>query len=817
MKRLKSFREKAKGFSDLLNYAAMVDDGIILNKDGSYSAAFRYRGQDFASSTDSERNTLADKMNQALLQLGTGYMIQCEACRSVVSSYSPAEESHFPHPVFREIDDSRRYYFETSGSKFVSKYFMVLTYMPPSKTMSKLTDLVFDNGDIEKESIAAQNLKRFKDKIREFMGILDIFLNIEQLKASKNDRVWQCEFLSFINYTVTGKWQPITLPHAPMYLDSYVGNYDFWTGLKPKLDDHYMSIISIDSFPDWGEPNLLADLDYLNIEYRWSTRYCIFDSTEAIKLLEKEQRKWRQQVVSFRDKLINNPNPKRNLDAAEMVTHYDSAINMARSGKIKYGHYTGTVIIRNKDLTLLESNAERIINCIRKKYGFTCRIESVNSVEAFLGSLPSDSLHNVRKPLISTLNLSHLTPLNAIWAGNEYCPCDKYPKHSPALMYCNAEGATAFRFNLHVKDVGHTLIFGPTGSGKSTLLAFIASQFMRYTSATLYSFDKGKSMYAVSQCGGKHYDIGTQGQVCFAPLKELDSDFNWCVDYIINLLKLQNMFVSSDAKIEIENALKLVKDSRVLTMTNFMHLVQNPEIKSAISYYTTGRKCGDLLDATDDSVSFTNLNVFEIETLMKRGDEDLLAVLLYLFHKIEKGLTGQPTMIIIDEAWVALKKDLFKEMIEEWLLVLRKANCLVILATQQLSAAVNSGIFDTLVESCKTQIFLPNDKAHQFADAYQKMGLNSKQIDIIKNAIMQRQYYIVSDSADTGEGNGNSKQNKRAKTGCRLVDLALNPLTLAFVGISSKPDIAKIQELVNEYGEAWYIPWLKYKEVFNEN
>ena len=43
-----------------------------------------------------------------------------------------------------------------------------------------------------------------------------------------------------------------------------------------------------------------------------------------------------------------------------------------------------------------------------------------------------------------------------------------------------ASGSTPFRLNLHVDDVGHTLIFGPTGSGKSTLLALIAAQFRRY-------------------------------------------------------------------------------------------------------------------------------------------------------------------------------------------------------------------------------------------------------------------------------------------------------------------------------------------------
>ena len=40
----------------------------------------------------------------------------------------------------------------------------------------------------------------------------------------------------------------------------------------------------------------------------------------------------------------------------------------------------------------------------------------------------------------------------------------------PPLVYTQAEGKTPFRLSLHVGDVGHTLIVGPTGAGKTTLI-----------------------------------------------------------------------------------------------------------------------------------------------------------------------------------------------------------------------------------------------------------------------------------------------------------------------------------------------------------
>ncbi|WP_299695928.1 DUF87 domain-containing protein, partial [uncultured Vibrio sp.] len=90
--------------------------------------------------------------------------------------------------------------------------------------------------------------------------------------------------------------------------------------------------------------------------------------------------------------------------------------------------------------------------------------------------------------------------------------------------------------------MGHTLVFGATGAGKSTLLAMLVAQMTRYPKAQIFAFDKGRSMYALSQLGGLHINIGESGsraRPAFAPLMDLDSDFEWCCDYIEQLTVLQ--------------------------------------------------------------------------------------------------------------------------------------------------------------------------------------------------------------------------------------------------------------------------------------
>ena len=101
--------------------------------------------------------------------------------------------------------------------------------------------------------------------------------------------------------------------------------------------------------------------------------------------------------------------------------------------------------------------------------------ETLNAVEAWLSSLPGQVYANVRQPPISTLNLAHMMPFSAVWAGPER---DEHLRSSP-LLYGKAEGSTPFRFSLHVGDVGHTLVVGPTGSGKSTTLYSMLNELDR--------------------------------------------------------------------------------------------------------------------------------------------------------------------------------------------------------------------------------------------------------------------------------------------------------------------------------------------------
>ena len=457
-------------------------------------------------------------------------------------------------------------------------------------------------------------------------------------------------------------------------------------------------------------------------------------------------------------------------------------------GNVSY--LTTVIAVADRDRARVEAkvrSVERVVNGL----GFTCMRESVNAVEAWLSSLPGHVYANVRAPLVHTLNLAHLMPLSAVWAG---------PQHNahlagPPLLYAETGGSTPFRLSTHVGDVGHMMAVGPTGAGKSVLLALLALQFRRYPNAQVYIFDKGFSARAaVLAMGGAHHALGIGGDerdgrsIAFQPLRNIDADGEraWAAEWIAALLAHENVVITPEVKDAVWSALTNLADAprEERTLTGLSLLLQSAQLRAALAPYTLEGPFGRLLDAAEDDLALSDVQCFETEALM--GQAGVVApVLTYLFHRLEERFTGRPTLLVLDEAWVFLDHPLFASRLREWLKVLRKKNVAVVFATQSLADIAGSAIAPAIIESCPQRILLPNDRAiePQSREAYERFGLNERQIELISRATPKRHYYLQS-----ARGN-------------RLFELGLGPIALALCGSSDPAAQARIAAILAEHGD----------------
>jgi len=795
MMNLAEYRKRPARLADYLPWAALVAKGVVLNKDGSFQRTARFRGPDLDSATPAELVGTTARLNNALRRLGSGWAIFVEAQRDAANRYP---ESRFPDAVSALVDAERKAQFEEEGAHFESAYYLTLCWLPPAEDAARAEAWLYEGrakGGVDGREV----LRGFSDRTSRVLQLVEGFVP---------DAAWldDAETLTYLHSCISTKRHRVRVPEVPMHLDALLVDEPLAGGLEPRLGERHLRTLSVIGFPTATFPGVLDELNQLAFPYRWATRAIMLDKTDATRLLTKIRRQWfakRKSIASvLKEVMTNEASALLDTDAANKALDADAALQELGSDTIGEAYVTATLTVWDADPRTADEKL-RLVEKVIQGRDFTCIVETVNAIEAWLGSLPGHTYANVRQPPVSTLNLAHMIPLSAVWAGPER------DEHfgAPPLFVAKTEGSTPFRFSLHVGDVGHTLIIGPTGAGKSVLLALMALQFRRYAEAQVFAFDFGGSIRAAAVAmGGDWHDLGGElsgnlaSSVALQPLAQIDdaAERAWAAEWVAAILTREGLTVTPEAKEHLWTALTSLASAPPgeRTLTGLAVLLQSSALKQALRPYCIGGPFGRLLDAEAERLGEADVQAFETEGLI--GSTAAPAVLSYLFHRIEGRLSGAPTLLIIDEGWLALDDTDFAEQLREWLKTLRKKNASVVFATQSLADVAGSAIAAALIESCPTRLFLPNERAiePQIMAVYRQFGLNDRQIEIISRATPKRDYYCQS------------------RRGNRLFELGLGEAALAFTAASSKSDQGAIADLLAAYGaDGFATAWLRHKEI----
>jgi len=801
MLNLAEYRGKPLCLADYLPWVALIAPGVVLNKDGSFQRSFRFRGPDLESATEPELVATCARLNNVLRRFGSGWALFFEAERHAAPGYPSSE---FPDRASWLGDRERRAAFENSDldgeaasrgrPHFESSYYLTLLYLPPPDQVSRAERALLETPPDERGIDYRDHLEAF---IAETDRTLDLLTGLMPVCTPLDD----AGTLTYLHGTVSTQRHPVAVPETPIYLDAVLADSPLAGGLEPMLGEHHLRTVTVLGFPNTTRPGLLDDLNHLGFEYRWVTRFVPLDKTAANSTLTRLRRQWfakrKSIAVLLREVLYNEPAPLLDSDADNKAVDADAALQELGGDHVSFGYLTATVTVWDASRSGAAEKVravERVINA----RGFTTIRETVNAVEAWLGSLPGHVYANVRQPLVHTLNLAHLVPLSAVWAG----PARNEHLDGPPLLLAETGGTTPFRLSTHVGDVGHMLVVGPTGAGKSVLLALMALQFRRYPDAQVYIFDKGGSARAaVLAMGGRHHTLGIGGALAFQPLRHIDDPVvrSWAAEWIAGLLAHEQVVLTPEVKEVVWSALGNLASAPPpeRTVTGLSVVLQSNALRSALAPYTLEGPFGVLLDAEADALALADVQCFEMEELMQEAGA-VLPVLTYLFHRLEARFDGRPTLLVLDEAWLFLDNPLFAGRIRDWLKTLRKKNVAVVFATQSLADIANSAIAPALIESCPQRIFLPNDRAlePQSRETYERFGLNARQVELIAAAQPKRDYYLQS-----WRGN-------------RLFELGLGPVALAFCATSQPADQALIDRVLSEAGpEQFAEAWLRARDL----
>ena len=372
--------------------------------------------------------------------------------------------------------------------------------------------------------------------------------------------------------------------------------------------------------------------------------------------------------------------------------------------------------------------------------------ETYNLLNAWLSLVPGNGAHNLRRLAMLETNAADLSFVFTLDQGERVSP----HLQREALAIFETPHHTPYAFNLHVEDVGHTLVLGATGSGKSFLLNFLVTQAQKYEPLTVI-LDLGHSYRKLATLlGGSYLEVGLRHRdVTINPfaLDPTPENLHFLHAFVRVLLEGDDGYRLSELEDRevyeaIENLYVLDgSQRRLFTVANLLPRA----LGGRLHKWVEGGRYASLFDNLDDTLTVEQLHVFDFEA-MRAYPALLEPLLFYVLHRVVARIqdprnAGMLKLCVLDEAWRFIQHPTLRAYVQEGLKTWRKRNAAMILATQTVEDFAAADLLRTVVESCPTKLLLANpalDRA-RYADLFQ---LNEMELDLLTGLVPRQQVLL---------------------------------------------------------------------------
>jgi type IV secretion system protein VirB4 len=710
---------------DRLPFERHIDAATIRLRDGALMRTLHVGGMEFETQ-DSEQLDHAQSVREVLLRsaLDARFVIYHHVVRRRVDVASGGEfESAFCSAIAEQWDQRL-----AERRLFVNEQFLTIVHRPArGKTgwPERLRRRFHGNDGDEHDA-----LRQLEAATGALLAGLEPY-GARLLSCYREKSGDLSEPLEFLSSIYNGELRPVVLPSAGTDLGQHIPYRRISFGLDAievtgAGGRSFAGMLSIKEYPAETRPGLIDDILRLPAELVLTETFAPADrqiARERIDLALRRQRAGEEDGGTERREML-------------------SARDALGAGQVGFGDHHFSLLVRAADLSSLDKAMSSAAAAIADIGAIAVR-EDVNLEPLFWGQFPGNEGYLVRRALISTANAAGFVSLHGFPVGR---PAGNH--WGNAVTVLETTSATPYFFNFHEGDLGHFSIIGPSGSGKTVVLNFLAAQAQKFGPRTIF-FDKDRGAEIFLRAAGGHYSVLRPGEPTgFNPLRLPNTAENkaFLRDWLALLLSVDGPEEFAAISSAVEACFD--HDPAFRRLRYFKELLggrRRPEtgdLASRLDPWIHGGEHAWMFDNDADQLDLTaRILGFDMTALL---DSPRLRTpaMMYLFHRVDERLNGEPTAVLIDEGWKALDDPVFAARIRDWLKTLRKRNAIVGFATQSARDALDSRISAALVEQTATMIFMPNPKA-KAEDYCTGFGLSAHELELIRSLPAHSRCFLV--------------------------------------------------------------------------
>ena len=711
---------------DRLPYARHLDASTLRLRDGSLMRCMRLAGFPFETEDDDVLNHLLGVRDVVLRSaLNSKAVLYHHLIRRRVEVDLGARAAD---PFSGEID--RRWAVQlNNGRLFLNEQFLTIVIRPP-RGKAGLPERLSKLGSKRADAPTAAESLELDSATAALSAALQSY-GVRVLGTYENETGIYSEPLELLSALYNGEMRPVLLPRPEQDLGQHIPYSRVSFGLdaievRGPASRGFASLLGIKEYPDASRAGLLDTL--LRVPHELVI-------TESFAPIERQTARER---IDLSLRRLKSADEGAATERAEMLAARDAV----GAGQLSFGDHHLSLLVRSGSLEMLESATADAAAALADIGAVAVR-EDVNLEPAFWGQFPGNEQYVVRRALISSANAAGFISLHGFPMGRA-----RGNHWGEAVTVFETTSATPYFFNFHEGDLGNFTIIGPSGSGKTVVLNFLAAQAQKFSPRTiLFDKDRGSEIF-LRALGGRYERLTRGAPTGFNPLRLPDNAVNrsFIRDWLANLLEANGGEEEAAIAKAVEEIFAHGPELRRLRFLRDLlgggRRPQPGDLPSRLDPWILDGEHAWLFDNREDELDFGNRVIgFDMTELLE--DRRLRTpVLLYLFHRIEDRLDGNPTMILIDEAWKALDDPMFAARIRNWMKTLRKRNAMIGFATQSAADALDSSIASAIVEQTATAIFMPNTKARE--EHYCKgFGLSGQEFEFIRSLPAHSRCFLV--------------------------------------------------------------------------